>query len=129
LIVAPLPAAGADEAGTTYEISGNGTVSCGAWTEGRKNRTTGDTIGRQAWVVGYLTAVNRWYLPKDRGVARDLAKGTDTDGLFAWIDNYCAVHPLDALAGATINRRGNASKPAELLTECLPMRHVGAEHG
>jgi hypothetical protein len=29
------------------------------------------------------------------------SRGTDINGLFAWIDNYCATHPIDNIATAT----------------------------
>jgi len=30
----------------------------------------------------------------------DISKGTDIDDITAWIDNYCAQHPLDRFADA-----------------------------
>lgn len=105
LVVAPLPAAGADD-GATYAVMGAGNVSCGTWTQERKSQTVLDQIvhlERESWMLGYITALNSWYLPDDRGVVRDLAEGTDNAGLMAWIDNYCAAHPLNALTEAAIH--------------------------
>ena len=31
---------------------------------------------------------------------RNLAEGTDADGVFAWIDNYCSAHPLETIYSA-----------------------------
>jgi hypothetical protein len=31
-----------------------------------------------------------------------VAEGTDINGVFAWIDTYCAAHPLDPIAKAAI---------------------------
>ena len=78
-------------AGTdTYnEIGG---VSCGAWTSERKI----DSFlakGFEYWVVGFISGVN-W------STAGNLGGGTDNPGLYAFIDNYCAPHPLDDLGQA-----------------------------
>jgi hypothetical protein len=99
LLAAPLPAARASE--PTYTILGYGTASCGRWTQGRKPPQTDVLqVARQAWVLGYITSVNR-LLPEGRGpVDRNLSEGTDTNGLFGWIDNYCAANPLRSLAYA-----------------------------
>jgi len=36
----------------------------------------------------------------DDASAPDFLKDEDWDGLIAWMDNYCATHPLDKLAKA-----------------------------
>jgi hypothetical protein len=56
---------------------------------------------REGWVKGFLTGANVWLLPNDRNAARSLTESTDLDGVFAWIDNYCAAHPLVDLVSAT----------------------------
>jgi len=110
LIAAPLPAVGAD-AGERFMVPGPGTGSCESWTQGREAAGK-DTLysftqegwarlGRETWVLGYITALNAWYLPTDRGAVRNLSEGTDRAGLFAWIDNYCADYPLMHLTDAT----------------------------
>jgi hypothetical protein len=95
---APLPAAaGAADEGK-YTILGHGAVSCGIWTQGRRPLLRdGPQLMREAWVLGYITAVSSWSLPLGRGAVRNVAEGTDVDGIFAWIDNYCAAHPPELL--------------------------------
>ena len=96
-LAAPLPAAAAAADEGKYAILGHGAVSCGIWTQGRRPLLRdGSQLMREAWVLGYITAVS-WSLPADRGVVRNLAEGTDVDGIFAWIDNYCAAHPPELL--------------------------------
>ena len=128
LLVAPLPAAGAEphtiplnglgqgqirqnapSSEARLAVHGNGgTDSCGSWTQGRAEACKDDTIHmstqaasdrlmRESWVYGFITAINWSILPSDRGVVRDLAEDTDNRGLFAYIDNYCAVHPLETV--------------------------------
>src|SRR4029079_7554799 len=82
----------------SYHIIGYGNSSCGDWTSTRKMGVTWEMGARGRWVLGYVTAVNRF-----GAFSSDISKGTDADGLWAWIDNYCAQHPLENLAEATDN--------------------------
>lgn len=78
-----------------FMVLGEGTNSCGQWTKGRTNRDDVARFVDGAWVAGFITAVNRFgYGPSD------LSKGIDNDGINAWVDNFCAQHPLDSLAAA-----------------------------
>ena len=113
-IGAPMSALGANS-GTNYMVRGGGTDSCGSWTLAREAAGKGeavvggqlaiDRVRRENWVMGYLSALNLWYLdyvPHDSTLNLfDLTESTDVPGLFAWIDNYCAAHPLDHLSEAT----------------------------
>ncbi len=80
-----------------YMVLGQGNLSCGAWTQERQHDTL---VARttEAWVLGYLTSFNASIAPARGG---DISRGTDPNGLAAWIDNYCARHPLDPIAIAT----------------------------
>ena len=40
------------------------------------------------WVRGFISAFNTYRSPTGNVTA-----GTDMDGVYAWIDNYCAAHP------------------------------------
>jgi hypothetical protein len=87
------PVAQADQ----YMIKGVGGHSCGRWLS---DRQAGDyqaigALTKEAWVQGYITAYNEWAFQRP-----DVTAGTDADGIFAWIDNYCASHPLDTVAVA-----------------------------
>ncbi len=109
LVAVPAAAVGAE--GSSAYMHGAGINSCGSWTRGREvtemgtripmNQEAVTQIERQSWVLGFLSAINGWYLPRDRGVSRHLSEGTDVNGLMAWIDNYCAANPQDNLAVAT----------------------------
>jgi hypothetical protein len=70
-----------------------------AWADGSMTFPVDDMeIAFQTnWVYGFLSAFN--YYGTSEG---DIANGIDSNGLFAWIENYCAAHPLDTIAAATI---------------------------
>jgi hypothetical protein len=50
-------------------------------------------------VLGYVTAINAQVTTGPS--PHDVTRGTDAEGLFAWIDNYCRTNPLDTLSRAT----------------------------
>jgi hypothetical protein len=60
-----------------------------------------------SWIQGFITAYNF-----DVPGPSDLTKGTDVDGLQAWMDNYCAQHPLANIADAAIALVDELSKRA-----------------
>ena len=99
LLASPLLAAEteAGKEGYTFSIVGNGLNSCSAWTRSRKAQNPPDA----AWVLGYISALNFWFLPKDHGAARNLAEGTNLAGVFAQIDAYCEAFPLKQVNDAT----------------------------
>ena len=78
-----------------YEVLGVGTLSCEVWTKDRADKTSESHFVNGAWIQGYLTAVNVF----GEGPSH-IAKGTDADGIMAWIDNYCAQHPVESLTVA-----------------------------
>jgi hypothetical protein len=73
-------------------VHGEGAVSCGTWTEDRRLAQE-HWLPNSAWVLGYITAYNRFALKK----SSDIARGTDSDGISAWMDNYCAANPLSTI--------------------------------
>ena len=80
---------------TGYNIMGISGKSCGDWTTERKKGESWEVVARMSWVLGYVTAVNRfgpW--------SSNVAAGTDANGLLAWIDNYCTQHPLEDIETA-----------------------------
>jgi hypothetical protein len=85
-----------------YGVLGDGNTSCGTCT---RDRTGGAVFDRAsanfhlAWVLGFLSGMN--YHHATRQKVGNITRGTDIDGLFAWIDNYCKQHPLDTIANAT----------------------------
>ena len=91
LLVASVAAAADDQ----YVILGAGGRPCGSWLELR-SRAMPESIVLQSWVLGYVTSVNANVLTG----TGDVSRGDSPDALFAWIDNYCAAHPLDSVARA-----------------------------
>jgi hypothetical protein len=77
-----------------YTILGEGNTSCGSWTD---QRAHGAWMNEAAWVLGYLTAVNK----NDWHGGSNIAAGSDAEGIAAWMDQYCATHPLDNIVTAT----------------------------
>lgn len=91
---AAAPAKAADPQGY-YTIQGVGLESCTAWI-GERAEPSGITWYKQQWVLGYLTAFNRWTHD-----GTDIAKGAEAESLFKWIDNYCQRNPRQVLSLAT----------------------------
>ena len=82
-------AANADSA----TIIGPGTLSCSQWLTDRQGLHRAQDI--EAWITGYLSGFDAYVLHGG------ITKGTDNNGWFAWIDDYCHAHPLDDVAVAT----------------------------
>jgi len=88
-----------------YTILGAGTSSCGSWTANRpydpgpspfvSNQHINDLLTEEAWLLGYITSYNSSVWKGD-----NVASETDRNGIFAWVDTYCAAHPTTPLAGA-----------------------------
>ena len=75
-------------------IMGAGFRSCGKWKLG----THDEQSEMQSWLGGFLSGLNT------RGSVGhpDFLKTTDPDAIFAWMDKYCAEHPLAKLANAAV---------------------------
>lgn len=74
-------------------VLGEGTLSCGRWMADRK--TYDMWLADMAWVEGFLTGYND-FVPG----AGNITAGTDVAGMEAFIDGYCANHPLNSLANS-----------------------------
>lgn len=75
-----------------YSVYGFGTGSCGRWLEERKQpNVTLSGGGQRGWVLGFVSGV---------GYAGFRLKETDSAGLIAFVDTYCAEHPLDDIGEA-----------------------------
>jgi hypothetical protein len=77
-----------------YTVLGLGNASCGEWTKDRAAKGW-EALVDEAWIQGFLTSYNL-YGPSTINISRE----TDRSGVSAWIDNYWAQHPLDAIATA-----------------------------
>ena len=88
-----------------FYVHGRGNNSCGKWTAQQAHRpkdgeyTTANVEGllQLEWVVGFISAFNKY-----QSATGDVTRNVDTDGITAWIDNYCAAHPLDAIVTAAM---------------------------
>lgn len=77
---------------TVFTVYGFGTKSCGSWLEERKlSQVTLPGGAQRAWVLGFVSGV---------GYIGPKMKDTDADGIYAFMDTYCAAHPLDSIGGA-----------------------------
>jgi hypothetical protein len=113
------------EAKEGWEAFGSGTKSCAEWTRAEAERrlvteggtmytqTGSDIPGQTQWIAGFLTAFNYY-----QSATPNVAEGTDMNGIFAWIDTYCAAHPLEPIAKAAIalvvefsKRQSGSAKP------------------
>jgi hypothetical protein len=93
---------------TQYMVLGEGrATSCGTWQQERRTRSI-TLLGSQAWVLGYVTRAN--HDGAARGANANLTDGTDAEGLYAWIDNYCRANPLKNLASAAEELVGELRK-------------------
>ena len=78
-----------------YTIQGVGVENCEVWLGERLS--DGPTAWyHQQWVLGYITAFNRW-VHEDSNVAVNIG----TDKLFEWLDEYCHRNPEKNLSLAT----------------------------
>jgi len=75
-------------------ILGIGHNSCGKWSEQSKRDDAGILVYR-SWVTGYLTGFGDGMHGPDNQATIDMSRGFDIEALLAWIDTYCAAHPLD----------------------------------
>ena len=74
---------------------GTGVDTCAEWKKDRQPEGSMAHL-RTQWLLGFITAYNEhvWHRSKD------VADGTNAEGLLGWVDNYCAAHPLDKVAAA-----------------------------
>jgi hypothetical protein len=84
-----------------YAILGAGGRPCDSWLQARGEASPEGAI-MQSWLLGYVTSINAHELT----ITKDIAEGTNPDGMFVWIDNYCASHPLDSVARAAASLTG-----------------------
>jgi len=77
-----------------YVSRGLGAASCGKWTSAvaLENYTY---VAMVQWLNGYLTAYSAWVEGESGPVSK-----LDTEGLKAWVDNYCRDNPLKSVSTA-----------------------------
>jgi hypothetical protein len=85
---------GAERGATAYTVIGYGGQTCGKWTQDRNHNEFGARLN-EAWLLGFISARNG-----SSQAGFDITQDADNAGLFVWIDNYCAAHPLVLIADA-----------------------------
>ncbi|HET9161761.1 MAG TPA: hypothetical protein VFN88_14210 [Caulobacteraceae bacterium] len=82
-----------------YHVLGSGTINCATWTAESKQGIV--RAQNQAWLLGYLTAFNRFGTDN----TGDVMGPTSVKDAFAWFDDYCGKNAKDSVnkaAGALI---------------------------
>lgn len=75
-----------------YKVYGHGAASCGTWIQ-RQREGGVSSNSTKAWIVGFVSGAGYVAAPS-LGV-------TDSDGVAAFVDKYCAENPLKTIANAT----------------------------
>ena len=115
------------DAKDNWLVTGNGADSCATWTKTQTNRpeivssenkysnlspgVSWDAYAEIQWAAGFISAYNYY-----QSETPDISAGTDENGKLAWIDAYCANHPLDNVGQATI------ALITELSQRAVPLR-------
>lgn len=74
----------------TVEIKGS--RSCSKWIEEKRIANSTKELNKipvlitRSWFLGYLSG-------RADESGRNFLKGTDSDSIFLWLDNYCQAHP------------------------------------
>lgn len=85
------PAVGA----AAYLSAGVGNSSCGTWVSDRRHPNGADALMDESWVLGFLSGIGF-----EAGPELSPLRGTDPNGVWAWVDNYCSANPLKDIAEA-----------------------------
>jgi hypothetical protein len=84
------PSIASDRAGT-YVAVGPGFSSCGAWLQSGVDFR----FEYVSWVEGFVSAYNEFVWG-----GKNIMDSTDSAGMEAWLNSYCAAHPVDSVAQA-----------------------------
>lgn len=77
--------------GNASTVYGTGNNSCGGWSKERAARSMTSRY-YQMWVLGFISGAGATLEIFNRS-----AKITDSDAAHAYIDKYCAEHPLETI--------------------------------
>ena len=92
--VSLMPFTASAQQGAQKMMMGPGVSTCGAWVANRKtSRSSLASAWAEFWLLGYLSRASFQH-------QGDILGGTDSQGLFAWVDKYCAENPLDLVVDA-----------------------------
>ncbi len=87
------------------EVDLMGARSCGNWSEERRMANSTKEMNRipvlitRSWFLGYLSG-------RAAASRKNFLKGTDSDSIFLWLDNYCRANPNQDLDSAGIELAG-----------------------
>ncbi len=83
------------------EVDLMGTRSCSNWSEERRMANSSKEMNRipvlitRSWFLGYLSG-------RAAASRKNFLKGTDSDSIFLWLDNYCRANPNKDLDSAGV---------------------------
>ena len=80
-----------------YAVIGLGLNSCDSWTAARLTPQATLAFAEGQWVLAFLSGVG--FMGGETG--NNPLNGIDAQGVWAWIDDYCRVHPLEKIAQAS----------------------------
>lgn len=78
------------------DVETKGSRSCSKWMEEKRLANSTKEMNRipvlitKSWFLGYLSG-------RADASARNFLKGTDSDSIFLWLDNYCQANPAKGL--------------------------------
>jgi len=78
----------------TYTIFGDGTESCATWGVDRQSNNAADD---EQFVLGFVSGMGDMNSGDNN---TNVTVNTDSNGIYAWIDNYCQKNPTDNLGTA-----------------------------
>jgi hypothetical protein len=82
-----------------YSVLGQGTSTCGQWTEKRAH-TEGDwAFLQKAWVLGFISGYN-FAKTETTNLDSHISDAFRPEDIYSWVDNYCRNNPLDSLGAA-----------------------------
>ena len=79
-----------------YAVIGLGLNSCDSWASARLTPQATLAFAEGQWVLAFLSGVG--FMGGDTG--NNPLNGIDAQGVWAWIDDYCRVHPSEKIAQA-----------------------------
>jgi hypothetical protein len=57
-------------------------------------------VAEEQWILGFLAGSADAFASHDPSNGIDPLNGTDHEGVWAWIDNYCRDHPIEQMVSA-----------------------------
>lgn len=88
---------GKTHAAGDFHVYGVGAKTCGAWTEARAGRgeyAENDRHAFVSWTQGFITSASAYGMT---------LRHVDPEGISAYLDQYCAEHPVDEFLDASMS--------------------------